>query len=513
MNSRPIVSGRGSNPGYVVPTPPPPNTTPTGAPVLSSISATNITDTSAIIRWNVDQYATGQVNYGATASYGSNTTAESSYNYNQHAQTISGLSQGTTYHYRVRSTNAAAQETVSGDNTFTTIIPELDFDTGMTYTNYTPPLDITTLSALQTWFNSVPNGSSSTVHSRVLLGAGRTYTGATGIQLAGRTHITFEGGGTETSGTSGAVTYGGQTGGAQFVLTGSPSSTGSSGFRSASGAGSPANDIRFHGMHIEGSSTNYASVTAGDGGEYQMSWCFYGAQNILIDHCTANRCKGDGIYMAGTTFGRLDNWCQNITMRYSTISNNGRMGLGVIAVNGLTVQHCRFTDICYAILDLEPNYGNEGASNVICSDNLIDGSYFSWDDTFTDGAFITATASPKAANDGSTTAVFSGYIKVERNRLLCGPNPTVTGTDVAYTSGNFYAVFRFQYPNVASKTAILTIKDNVSTVTKRGYIAYISGWPTNGHEYSNNTGFWNSTGPGLLFNGSNGTFVSTSGNT
>lgn len=472
-----------------------PDPDPPAAPVLSNITATDITDTSALITWDIDQYATGQVNYGPTAGYGSSTTAESSYNYNHHAQTISGLTQGTTYHYRVRSTNSSAQETVSGDATFATITPELDFDTGMTYTDFTPPLDITTIAALQTWADAnVKNAAgswSTTAHKRILLGAGRTYTGATGFQLAGYSHTTFEGGGTETEGTSGAVTYGGQTGGASFTLTGSPTTTASSGFRSASGAASPASDIRFHGLGIVGSGvvgSTVASVTAGDGGEYQMAWCFYGAQSIFIDHCTADKCKGDGIYAAGTTAGRLDNWCQDITMRYSTISNNGRMGLGIIAVNGLTVTNCRWTDICYAILDLEPNRGNEGATDVDFSDNLIDGSYYSWDSSFQDGAFVTATASPAASDyDGSTTVVFSGFIKVQRNRLTAAMHPT-------NVSGQFCPVFRFQYPTVATKSAILTIEDNVSTQQKRGDICIVGGWTSNGHSIVDNTGFKDATG-------------------
>lgn len=91
------------------------------APVISNVAAADITASSARISWTLDMPATGQVNYGPTASYGSSTTAESSYAYSAHAQAITGLSPSTTYHYRVRSTNIGAQETVSGDFTFTTL--------------------------------------------------------------------------------------------------------------------------------------------------------------------------------------------------------------------------------------------------------------------------------------------------------------------------------------------------------------------------------------------------------
>ena len=91
------------------------------APTISNVAALDVTATSARISWSLDQNATGQVNYGPTASYGSSTTAESSFDFNAHAQAITGLSPSTTYHYRVRSTNISAQETVSGDFTFTTL--------------------------------------------------------------------------------------------------------------------------------------------------------------------------------------------------------------------------------------------------------------------------------------------------------------------------------------------------------------------------------------------------------
>lgn len=389
------------------------------------------------------------------------------------------------------------------------------FDVGMAYTDFTPTGDITTIAALQTWADANvrdASGSwSATVHKRILLGAGRTYTGSVGFQLHGYSHTTFEGGGTETSGTDGAVTYGAQTGGASVVVTGSANSTDSSGFRSGSGAASPASDIRFHGLHIEGTGvvgSTVASTTAGDGGEYQMSWCFYGVSDILIDHCTADKCKGDGIYISALRPGRLENWSSNITLRYSTISNNGRMGLGIIAVDGLLVSHCRFTDICYAILDMEPNKGNEGASNVEMSDCLIDGTYYSWDTSFNDSAFLTANSVPDPAWDsgtssytGTTESVFTGYIRFLRNRLTA-----------AMGSGGSAPTFRFQAPTVGTKTAILTIEDNVCAANRAGPICNVFGWSSNGHVIQNNTGFKNATGSWYNDLGGMGTVTQT-GNT
>jgi hypothetical protein len=101
----------------VTPPPPPP---PTG-PIISDVQATDITQTSAKIRWTLNEPATGQVQYGQTTVYGQLTPKETSFNYSAHIQNITGLTAGTLYHFRVVSTNQAGGTTTSGDNTFTTL--------------------------------------------------------------------------------------------------------------------------------------------------------------------------------------------------------------------------------------------------------------------------------------------------------------------------------------------------------------------------------------------------------
>ena len=95
----------------------------TQAPVISNVSATNITQTGAKINWTLNEYASGQVEYGTTTSYGSLSALQTCCTYNYHIQSLSGLTAGTTYHYRVKSTDQAGNQAVSGDFTFTTAIP------------------------------------------------------------------------------------------------------------------------------------------------------------------------------------------------------------------------------------------------------------------------------------------------------------------------------------------------------------------------------------------------------
>jgi hypothetical protein len=91
-------------------------------PVISSPGAGSITTSGATIAWTTDQASDSQVEYGTTALYGSSTTLDSVL-VTSHSQALTGLTAGTTYHYRVKSRNAFAQLTTSGDLTFTTASP------------------------------------------------------------------------------------------------------------------------------------------------------------------------------------------------------------------------------------------------------------------------------------------------------------------------------------------------------------------------------------------------------
>ena len=92
---------------------------PVAAPVISNVAANSITSSGATIKWSTDQPSTTQVQYGTTTSYGHTTTVNNTL-VNSHAQSLSGLSSSTIYHYRVISKNASGLAAISGDFTFTT---------------------------------------------------------------------------------------------------------------------------------------------------------------------------------------------------------------------------------------------------------------------------------------------------------------------------------------------------------------------------------------------------------
>jgi len=93
----------------------------TTGPVISNIQATSIGETSATITWDTDESATSRVEYGPTSSYGSFTAVDATADNTTHSVALSGLSDGTDYHFRVISEDAGGYETISPDNTFTTV--------------------------------------------------------------------------------------------------------------------------------------------------------------------------------------------------------------------------------------------------------------------------------------------------------------------------------------------------------------------------------------------------------
>ncbi|MBI4811366.1 MAG: S8 family serine peptidase, partial [Ignavibacteriales bacterium] len=87
-------------------------------PVISSVAASSITSSTAVITWTTDEASTSVVNYGTTTSYGSTTTGSSGVT--SHSVTLSGLSSGTTYYYEVVSEDAQGNSASDGGHSFTT---------------------------------------------------------------------------------------------------------------------------------------------------------------------------------------------------------------------------------------------------------------------------------------------------------------------------------------------------------------------------------------------------------
>lgn len=88
-------------------------------PVISAVSAAAITPSTATIQWTTSSPATSQVDYGTSTAYGASTTLDATLVTN-HSQPLSGLTAATTYHFRVRSTDAQGNTATSPDASFST---------------------------------------------------------------------------------------------------------------------------------------------------------------------------------------------------------------------------------------------------------------------------------------------------------------------------------------------------------------------------------------------------------
>ena len=82
------------------------SSTDTTPPVLSSVAASNITSTAALVSWASNEASNSQVEYGPTASYGAATPLDGQL-VTSHTVSLSGLVANTDYFYRVRSADAA----------------------------------------------------------------------------------------------------------------------------------------------------------------------------------------------------------------------------------------------------------------------------------------------------------------------------------------------------------------------------------------------------------------------
>jgi len=129
----------------------------TTAPTLSGITSPSISSTAATIIWNTNEPADSQIEYGLTTAYGSSTTLNSSL-LTSHSRTLSGLTDNTTYHYRVKSRDNAGNLAVSGNYTFTTSTAVVADTTNPVVSNITTEA-ISATSATINWTSNEPANS------------------------------------------------------------------------------------------------------------------------------------------------------------------------------------------------------------------------------------------------------------------------------------------------------------------------------------------------------------------
>jgi ribosomal protein S27E len=92
----------------------------TTAPKISGVKVTRITNSSATITWTTDEPASSAVDFGNSTAYGKRQASGS--NVLSHSLVLTGLKPGTSYHFRVSSTDPSGNPASPGaDATFTTL--------------------------------------------------------------------------------------------------------------------------------------------------------------------------------------------------------------------------------------------------------------------------------------------------------------------------------------------------------------------------------------------------------
>jgi len=105
-----------------------PNFIPTASPtdstpaIVSAVTSSGVTTTSANIAWTTNEPADGQVQFGTSTAYGSSTVVNPTLLLS-HTAALTGLLPATTYHYRVISVDRGGNVTQSADFTFVTATP------------------------------------------------------------------------------------------------------------------------------------------------------------------------------------------------------------------------------------------------------------------------------------------------------------------------------------------------------------------------------------------------------
>ncbi|RJO59289.1 fibronectin type III domain-containing protein [Candidatus Parcubacteria bacterium] len=102
-------------------------------PIISSVSTSNITKDSATISWTTNEPATSYVDFGPTDIYG-NTLGDGAM-VSAHSVSLLGMTPETLYHFRIRSKDAAGNEAVSTDTTFTTLAASANANTNQANAN------------------------------------------------------------------------------------------------------------------------------------------------------------------------------------------------------------------------------------------------------------------------------------------------------------------------------------------------------------------------------------------
>lgn len=391
------------------PAPNPPGEVTPG-PVISNVVVSSITETSAIVSWDLDQVGTGIVDYGTTTSYGSSTTPETGYDYNHHSQTISGLSAGVTYHFQVRSSapESAPVESTSSDYSFAT--PGGD----ESYTEYTYP----GTGSIQSFLDSVPSGTIDN-HSRVIFPTDGDYSITSRLTINGKSWIDIYGCDPSVVAANGA--YSGATARCKITNT----DDGTAGL--ATSVFSIANDSACHHIGIYGFELVGAHSAAGTSGayvsgrEYGMGVNVYaksGTDYIRIAYNHMRNLYGHGVYVRCNGGETAPN---EVDIDHNRIRLTGVMGVAVATGTNVRIDDNLIEDIGLYPVDFEDGVTGQVLTNIYVRRNAI--TRWTWNNAISSPNYQGRWA---ITNDSSLGTVQSGF--TIQDNVLSGGRQNGTGS-------------------------------------------------------------------------------------
>jgi len=138
----------------------------TNAPVIASVTVAGTTDTTAIIIWTTDEPSNSMVHYGSSSStWGNYPSSENDAGMvTSHTVTITGLTQGSTYYFRVGSTDASGNgpdlnSNATNPSTQQSVITDTTPDTDAPVISNVAVAGTTDTIAIITWDTDEPSNS------------------------------------------------------------------------------------------------------------------------------------------------------------------------------------------------------------------------------------------------------------------------------------------------------------------------------------------------------------------
>lgn len=329
----------------VVAFPPP---TPPAGPVITRVLASAISDTGATVGWSLSEKATGQVEYGTTSAYGQMSTPETTL-YAAHAQKLSGLTPGTLYHFRVRSTNAAGIESVSLDSSFTTLAAA---PTPTPTPTPTPPpggavplppsviamalTGVDASGAISNFLAQVANGATVIIPDKYRLDSH--------VSIVGKSKLTLDFVGTGQLWCRG---------------TGYNENFSALYFKSFSGGN---HGCKVRNGHLIGSSPTPGVFVSGKEGQHGI--LADGGSDYEFDRMLIEGMWGDAV--------EVNSHADKVAIHDLTVPNIGRNALSVIMGTNVELWNFVFGQMGYMPFDIEPNQPGEDSAFVSIHDGTVD---------------------------------------------------------------------------------------------------------------------------------------------